>query len=229
MSSAEKYARPGLLGAVLFGSRARDDADRYSDKDIAAFYEKIHFQQRIPEREYLASTYETVPSSVCIYSAEGAEQMRLSGSLFFWHMKLEGKVLDDPTGFICALFDHLVPYDGYSTDLAIYATIAADVLKDAEMRPLHAADMHSLFAVCRNVCLLLTHRKGEPAFGRMTSFLRARELFNDLPLTHPLYELLAAGHLAYARGASTGPDPSAIMPLLREVNALLDFAKEKLR
>jgi predicted nucleotidyltransferase len=218
------------LGVVLFGSYARGDNDALSDRDICAFIEAPSIQDRPRLKQSFAAEYSTQPESVCIYSRATSDYMAESGSLFLWHLKLEGVVLVDSDGWVGELYNRLRPYSGYERDLATYWRIFDDVEADlASGREITEAELHALFVVCRNTCLLLTMRCGRPRFGREQSLEVARDEYGELSITNETYRMLARNHIRYIRGAALeladDPLPKS-EKLLREVRGLLAVAEK---
>jgi hypothetical protein len=148
------------------------------------------------------------------------ESLARSGSLFIWHLKLESKILYDPSDFVKTLYESVVPYSGYEKDIATYEQITLDVArKFNESSSLNGADLHALFVALRNTCLLLTMSKGAPVFARKAAAEAAQKLFPMLPHNLTAYELLANEHLRYTRNASL---PEKVFSGM-EQKALIDY------
>jgi len=193
---------PPVIGSVLFGSEARGDSDQFSDRDICVFFDSITMLERPSVRARLAQIYSTRPPGVCMYSKPIIESMTRKGSLFMWHLKLESRILYDPAGFVEHLFQGVVPYSGYATDILRYERIAFAVSETlAEGASLTEADLHALFVAWRNTCLLLTMSKDTPVFARHRALQVAHELFPTLPRKSEAYDVLSEEHLRYTRNA----------------------------
>lgn len=219
----------GVSGVVLFGSQARGDNDQNSDRDICVFCPSVESSERPMLTVEFGEKYGATPDSVSIFAEDVANQMASLGSLFLWHLKLEGKILEDPRGYVAVLFELLQPYTAYSRDLNIYENVLRDV--STSESPLNEADGHALFAVCRNACMLLSVWGGRPGFGRHSAFRCATELFPELPLDHDSYDALCVLHLAYARGVPVGCNclfPEGEQALLNRITSLLQFCREKI-
>jgi len=222
-----------IIGVIEFGSTARNDADQYSDKDILAVVEDVDADVLDTLRGILAVRYTTTPTSVACYSVSSFDQMIAHGSLFTWHLRLEGKILSDPYSLFTEAFANLAPYNAFVTDLERFREIFSDVC-DAYMASniLDTFEEHVLFVIARNICMLLTARRGQPTFGRRTVILRATELYPEVPLSTSVAEHLASGHLTYMRNTQSNVSwTEKVEPdrALREVGLLLDFAARVLQ
>ena len=222
-----------VIGIIEFGSTARNDADQYSDKDIFAVVEDVDADRLDALRTTVATEYNTTPASVACYSVSSFDQMIAHGSLFTWHLRLEGRILTDPDGIFAEAFANLAPYDAFAADLARFREIYTDVC-DAYIgsKILDTFERHVLFIVARNVCMLLTTRRGQPTFGRRTVIPTAKRLYAELPLSASVAEALSAGHLTYMRNSSIEPSQTECVEpdrIVREVGTLLDFAGEVLQ
>jgi hypothetical protein len=223
---------PAIIGIIEFGSTARNDADQHSDKDIFAVVEDADADVLDELRALVATEYGTVPSSVACYSSSSFDQMIARGSLFTWHLRLEGRILSDPDDIFSEAFENLCRYAAFETDLARFKDIYTDTL-EAFMyaSTLDMFERHVLFVVARNVCMLLTARRNRPTFGRRTVIPAARQLYPELPLSASVAETLEIGHLTYVRNLHICErqmgvaDPESIF---REVGALVAFAAEVL-
>jgi hypothetical protein len=222
-----------VIGVIEFGSTARNDSDQYSDKDIFAVVEDVDADALDALRTRVAKEYDTAPASVACYSASSFDQMISHGSLFTWHLRLEGRVLKDPDGILTEAFANLSAYEAFAADLARFQEIYADSQEAfAESKTFDTFEQHVLFVVARNICMLLTARHGQPTFGRRSVIPTARQLYPHLPLSISTEETLAAGHLVYMRNVSIDMNIDRVAEperALREVGELLAFAKEELR
>jgi hypothetical protein len=226
-------SHPAVIGIIEFGSTARNDADHYSDKDIFAVVEDVDADALDTLRITVATDYNTTPASVACYSASSFDQMIAHGSLFTWHLRLEGRILSDPDGVFAEAFGNLAPYKAFATDLARFKEIYTDAREAyLESNILDTFERHVLFVVVRNVCMLLTARLGQPTFGRRIVIPTARQLYPELPLSASVAESLAAGHLTYMRNFPiTQSQTECAEPnrIVCEVAALLDFAAKVLQ
>jgi len=217
-----------VMGVIEFGATARGDADQFSDKDIFAVVEDVDVDVLDRLRLLIAADYATTPGSVACYSASSFDQMITHGSLFTWHLRLEGKILSDTDGVLAEAFANLTPYDAFAADIDRFSEIYADVCEAyIESNILDTFERHVLFIIARNVCMLLTTLRGQPTFGRRTVIAEARRLYPELPFSTPVAEWLASGHLAYVRNLPLEmSDSDSIKPerIMHEIEHLLHFA-----
>ena len=221
------------MGVIEFGSTARHDTDQYSDIDICAIVDDSELDVVEGIRQAVASRYGTDESSLVCYSLSSLDHMVRSGSLFTWHLRLEGRILSDPDGIIDEALASLVPYRNYGLDVAQFKDVFADVVCEyLEAKSLNTFELHVLFVVARNICMLLTVREGHPEFGRRTVVPAARALFPSLPVSPSTVDALMAGHLAFMRNFRVSAPfvvGSAADRILKEVRALLSFAEVTLK
>src|SRR5438552_1971289 len=96
-----------LLSVILFGSHARAEADAFSDKDLCVLVEDVRFQRLLALRPELALALDVPAESLAIYTSTIARQMSDRGSLFLWHLRLEGKIVWDTRNFASSVLDRL--------------------------------------------------------------------------------------------------------------------------
>lgn len=218
-----------LIGVIEFGATARNDSDQFSDKDIFAVVEDVDADQLDLLRREIASIYGTDEASVACYSASSFDQMITHGSLFTLHLHLEGKILYDPDGIFAEAFGKLATYSAFRRDTARFKELYDDVV-DAyhDSSILDTFEHHVLFVVVRNICMILTARKGQPTFGRRTVIPTAKTLFPDLPISTAVVETLSIGHLIYSRNAPIESSTEVVdsETVVREVGALIQFAED---
>jgi predicted nucleotidyltransferase len=217
-----------VVGVIEFGATARGDGDEHSDRDIFALIEDVDGDELRAVANRVAAEYGTSASSIACYSASSFDLMIQRGSLFTWHLKLEGRVLHDPDGVFDEAFDQLTPYDAFISDLARFQQVFDDVVSENTKRELDTVDAHVLYIVVRNVCMLLTAWEWPPVFGRRTVVRAARELHPSLPLSRAVAAWLEIQHLAYTRNVRVEPPVSYSAPkagILNEVATLLAYAE----
>ncbi|MGD1041563.1 MAG: nucleotidyltransferase domain-containing protein [Sedimentisphaerales bacterium] len=220
-----------ILGIMLFGSTARRDTDAYSDKDIFVLFDDIPLDELLQIKHRIVLPYcenETFPSC---YKNKDALLMAEHGSLFLWHLKLEGRIVFSKRNALQIIFASLKPYINYRKDLECYQELLQDVEKSIERwNTPNAMDIALLFTIARNVCILLCHKNGTPKFGRSNAYLKAKSIFGDrFPLPEALYQKLCSCKLWYERGIciETNILSDLNLPIiLSDLRELIRFAGE---
>lgn len=220
--------KDSVVGIIEFGATARGDGDEYSDRDIFVLVEDADGDTLRALASRVATEHGTSDSSVACYSVSSFDLMIERGSLFTWHLKLEGRVLHDPDRIFDEAFDHLTPYTSFLSDLARFRHVFEDVVSSNIGRELDTFDAHILYIVVRNVCMLLTAWVWPPAFGRRTVVRAAREIHPSLSLSQAVADWLEVRHLAYTRNVCIGSLASPSRPtrdIVEEVAMLLAYAE----
>lgn len=91
-AAASQIQRPPLA-LMLYGSYARGDADAASDIDLLQVVPQ-------PARSYIMAS-----ATVVSYTVDQLRAMSRSGSLFAWHLRTEGIVLNDSNHLLSAVLD----------------------------------------------------------------------------------------------------------------------------
>lgn len=222
----------GLRAVILFGSTARGDEDAHSDRDICAIVDDLSDRHIHSLKRRVARLYKSDSQSVSAYRLSTVSQMAGAGSLFLWHLKREGRILYDRSGTARRTLSNLAEYRRYSEDLLRFQEVFDDTAREFSARPqLDLFDLHSLFLVVRNVCMLLTVKAGDPHFGRSSVYAGAVQHYGRLPVTARLFAELSNSHLVYSRGVDAKvalPSRLAGGTMLRRVSGLLRFAWRQL-
>ncbi len=96
-----------VAALVLYGSRARGDSDDRSDTDVAVFtYAQSMSDLQDLKRWVTKSSMAPPDATFAIYSTATADRMAERGSLFLWHVRLEGRVLYDHDKWLAGLWQH---------------------------------------------------------------------------------------------------------------------------
>jgi len=212
-----------ILSIVMFGSTARAEEDAYSDVDVCVITRETTNESEIETiKSIINDDYCLQDVEIVVYSADQFEAMNAYGSLFLWHLKLEGKVLFD-RNYFGQVMKRLSVYENHLCELDFHA----DLLKDVEfsMERLHIVnelDLSQLFTICRNTCMILSHFNQEFAFGRKSAFQSAKRIYNDLPLTEEEYSYLSKWKLRYERSLFDDLE----LPSIGDVEFLLKKSKE---
>ena len=216
---------------ILFGSCARGDATHDSDVDVCAFLR----EGRAPEQHELrrlAPSLPDEPLSLVSYSEHDLAAMLSYGSLFLWHIKLEGQVLYGHEHAI-TLLNTLKPFTRHHEEILYHKSLLADLIAASAVVCLpNEFDLSLLFTIARNTCMILSHKEGIPVFSPRECYCRAASVFPDMPLPEVAYSQLSGWKAVYERGrAPRNPLPHSreMRDLLSMISELLEYADERTR
>lgn len=158
-----------LEAVVLFGSRARGDSDVDSDTDIAAFGESASMADLICLKGRLVDVLER-ECSLSVYSKRTAEAMAASGSLFLWHLGMEGQVLGQRSDWYDSLLNELRPYcvQKARADIDTFITALADTERSlARADSTLLFEESNLFSILRSLGMITSMVDQHPCFSRL--------------------------------------------------------------
>lgn len=186
--------------AVLFGSAARNTEDSFSDIDLLVICKNRKYHSICTVKQWIRDALAN-NINVCIYTWHDIFAMAKKGSLFLWHVKLEGKIIFSKSNHIEKVLNTLHPYDNYQNDFDLYKALLSDVKSSwKQWGALCEFDFAMLFTIMRNASMLLCYRLGEPKFGRRDAYLLLLEQYgNELGVSYDLYEKLCFAKLWYER------------------------------
>jgi len=154
------------------------------------------------------------------------------GSLFLWHLKLEGKPKLGQA-YLRRCLRKLKPFKSHLDETLYYKRIFLDIFGSSSGgRLVNECDLSVLFTIARNVCMILAHKQGCQAFGRRESFDTAFALCPRLPLSRCTYEALSEWKAIYeCRVAPEArlPNSKKVRVFVRQMKELLDYAEGELR
>jgi hypothetical protein len=195
---------PTVEALLLFGSQSRGDAGYGSDIDLAVFDQGESIESLIEAKQRLMLANRDHPDVFfSIYSLKSAEKMASNGSLFLWHLKCEGAVLYERSGWIGGLLSRLQPYSGAKAlrDIATFESVLADIeaaLMSGSSTLLFEAS--TLFSILRSLGMIISMTSGSPSFRRWEPILRTKQLMgSSFALTAGDLSILHAARLIYAR------------------------------
>jgi len=226
---------PFVEAVTLFGSRARGDSDEFSDMDLAVFVKATHFMALGEIKSRLMNIPSDEEFSLSLYSTRTAEILAREGSLFLWHLNLEGKVLFERNKWISLLFSRLAPYELSKAlrDLKTFENILNDVnaalgLGDSTL----LFEAATMYAVLRNSAMIHTYTKGAPCFGRSEPIKRlAQDMGQGFPFTSSEIRTLQLLRLTYTRIPSLCTEYLSsewCKAMLRNVQIATSFVRERL-
>lgn len=220
-----------ILAVVLFGSVARGDWDSVSDKDVFVMCEDgSNAEDLLRLKDKCRKAF--ADANISAYRVKDVRIMASIGSLFLWHLKLEGQVLLSRKRSFEREIEGLQPYAGYRGDLHTYRDILADIETSLKRNgDLTECDLSLLFTLARNTCMLLCMKAGVPKFGRKDVYVSARQLFsNSLPLREEIYEYLFTWKMWYERGVPPVvalPDTLCSTNLIVAVRTFLNYGVQR--
>ncbi|TKI82196.1 nucleotidyltransferase domain-containing protein [Bacillus mycoides] len=219
-----------LLSVVLFGSTAREDGDEYSDVDIFLLVEDVT-QSRIEEIiDMIKSKLGYKSIGISLYRRSIYNQLLLEGSMFLWHLKLEGKIIYARESLI--LFKDLKPFTNYNKNLSTYEGLYTQTKKSLKLNGINAFDLSQLFFICRNVSLLACFKLGYPTFGRETVYSKLVKSIGFYPIDWDNYIYLSKWRLNYSRGIEykiNYPTEEELLNLLKQIDNLISICEEIIR
>jgi len=217
---------PEITSVVVYGSQARGDIDWESDFDICVFTNK----KATVELAQLTSIVE-IPQhtrcSITSYCENDLAAMIEYGSLFLWHLRLEGRILYG-NEYLATHLAKLRPFERHSSEISYYYAIFSDLTANLG-RPCNANefDLALLFTITRNTCMVLAHKAGLFAFGRRACYCEAARAFRDIPLDEVTYLKLSHWKMVYERGVHSNaklPSADEMEFLVAVVKDLLEYA-----
>ena len=186
---------------ILYGSEARQESDKFSDKDILIIVDRIESRVSIScELEKLNYNFED--NEITIHDEIQLNKMLKKGSLFLWHIKLEGKILYDDKDFFNLKINQLEKFEDYKNEFLYYKGIFNDLEKsilDLSFQP--KFDYALLFTLIRNSCMLISYKDGNPHFGRESAFMYCKEKIKKFNFSKQKFKKLLAFKLKYERGS----------------------------
>ncbi len=219
-----------VLAVVLFGSAARKNGDAFSDRDIFVLCKDLPLAELLKLKQNFILPRVGEGDGVSCYRHKDVLLMVRKGSLFLWHLKLQGNIIFSKDGVLEKIFAMLKPYENYEKDLNDCVDLLGDVKKYlAKWKEPNEFDLSVLFTITRNACILLCYHSGNPKFGRSNAYMTAKRIFGqNFPLSDWVYPRLCAWKLWYERGIEPHGDigdESELEAIVEEVGTLLEFAR----
>ncbi len=174
---------------ILYGSRARGDADRFSDIDV------LTVAHDMPNVDEIAALVPELPKDllqISHYTWEEIESMSRYGSLFLHHIANEASTLlyeGDAHARMSKLLGSLPPYQLAGRDLKGFRSIINDVQSGLAAGLPPCFELAVLGGVARHASVLACYLVGVPTFGRdcitrAAVFLEMPEVLSKLQLAH---------------------------------------------
>jgi hypothetical protein len=143
-----------VTSEALFGSAARGDADRMSDRDVLIVDDSL-IALNARTRELEAAGW-----SVASYTFSKLEALASRGALFLQHLKLEAQIVRDSRGRLGRILAEFKPKENYAAELIENGRLAAlaGTVPVGARGTLLAADI--LFVAVRNFGILTLAERG---------------------------------------------------------------------
>lgn len=222
---------PNILSIILYGSHARKDHDELSDCDICIITrDKKNEKLEIDDLEKMLGASVSSEINLVYYSDAVVNSMLSHGSLFLWHLKLEGKVLYGAK-YLSDKFHRLTRFKTHHEEVKYHAELFHDLKRSWELLSIvNELDLSLLFTIVRNTCMVLSHKAGKPSFGRVSSFYSAKKFFSNLPISIGEYKYLSRWKLLYEREIETVaplPTTDKFIAILHNIHEFIQFALKK--
>lgn len=222
----EKTIGPNITAIVLYGSYARGDSDSESDIDVCVFTKDGR-----PTCAHEIEPFLAIPNharlSLTTYSETDLTAMMEYGSLFLWHLRLEGRIVFGDE-YLVPNLAKLRAFDKHREEIAYHQQIFDDLITAANGKNCpNEFDLALLFTIARNCCMVLAHKAEIPAFGRHSCYQAAAQKYRDLPLDQTTYLKLARWKMIYERAIDTDealPNMTEMERLQTVLRGLLEYA-----
>ena len=214
----------GLDVVMLFGSTARKDDDYNSDIDIFVL---VNDNLSELEKEHVINNVINLISkkniNVSLYTKEIFTKMLKDGSMFLWHLNLEGKYIFNRSEE--NIFKDLNEFRAYEKNFNLYQDLFNEVKTSLLNNSINSYDLSMLFFICRNLCLLTCFKLGTPNFGRYSAYKNLIVNIGYEPLNWDSYTYLSKWRIDYTRGI----DEELQYPQWNELSILLSGVEELFR
>ena len=213
-----------IFTVIAFGSKARGDFDENSDSDIFILCENLDFSKIKDLKNDLEDLIKIDALNFSIYRKTEFNLMLKKGSLFTWHLKLEGIIIFSRI-HNKNIFQELQPYSNHQKDILSQKLLFDDCKKSIIQYGVNIFDLATLFTVCRNCCMVICFKLNFISFGRLSVYYNTKKLLKEKVLLKEInYLRLASWKLLYSRGITIEePMPSLIeiQLIIKEIEDLI--------
>jgi len=221
---------PNILSIILYGSRARRDNDKSSDLDICILTKERQTESiSLDEIDEVVAHLQSTKITPTYYTDSVVDSMLEHGSLFLWHLKLEGEVLYGEDYFASKI-RRLNKFKSHHDEIIYHSALFQDFKRTwKHLNIINELDLSLLFTVTRNTCMVLSHHAGKPSFGRISCFSSAKQLFPKMPMIMDDYLYLSRWKIIYERGLKSQqslPNLKEYKSIILNVENLLKYAAE---
>jgi Predicted nucleotidyltransferases len=221
---------PQIQEIYLFGSVARGDYDEFSDIDFLFIVTDCTQAEYNELKGSIAEELGVPAKWISLYELSKINAMFDEGSLFLWHIKLEGIKLFSRDGYLEEILLSLPMYSKAQQSLEDYKTILQDIT-DSLMYDVVILDFEFalLASLVRNACIIFDYNNGVFAFGRFSAVQECNRILGKefIPLSEYqwLYEHRSS-HNSYSNEYLESADDISKMEFwLNKVNVLLKIAE----
>ncbi len=203
----------GFLVLRLFGSRARGDADAFSDSDLLVVAREDFL--KTPKAQRSLRILMQKFDDVSVYGEARFREMHAKGHLFAWHVFLESRPLaglqvQAATPDAVATLGPPAPYTDGPTEAEELVRVLDESVVAAPKTPNATFEAGVMFVAARNLGVVACAVSGEPHFSPRAPYVAAERTGIRFPLSMAEYDLLRR-----SRKASVGGRPSpALEPAL---------------
>lgn len=212
---------------IEYGSYARGDHNSNSDYDLF-----ILTNGEVPDflnstwSNYISKEIGTERFEIAIYDRSTFELMLKSGSLFLWHLKLEGNIIYSKSS-PDKLFRNLAEFSGADEDLYLYKRLYETTKESIKKNGINNYDLNMLSLISRNTLIILCYKMEKIQFGKKLAYETVQKYYGEkMSLSKDVYNVLQGYRFLYSRNIPvlTKVTNSEIENIFYEVGKLLDDA-----
>lgn len=179
-----------IICIILFGSKSVDRISEYSDIDVCIFtrkHDNLDYEEQI-KKDY--NLHQVNNISIVKYTVADFRKMLKKGSLFLWHLKLEGTILHGKDFFISQI-SNLKKYNDHRVELQYIQEIIQQELDCYnETSKTCVLDFSLLFSLVRNTCIVLCDFLNNPRFGKFDCLFFVLNKYPDFSFSINTYNAL---------------------------------------
>lgn len=210
---------------IQYGSSARGDSSEDSDIDFFILLHKYKESDSIRIKEILRNKFTDQILDISIYESERFNLMIEHGSLFLWHLKIEGEKWYTSNYFDEQMLE-LAEFKGSIEDLITYNKIFNSTVRSIEKNGVNFFDLSILATLARNTLIIACYNFGNKEFGKLQVYQTCSQYYNEqLPMKFENYNELNNYRLYYSRNTPISELPSDIKvkEYILEVKSLIKF------
>jgi predicted nucleotidyltransferase len=212
---------------IEYGSYARGDQNSNSDYDLF-----ILTNGEVPDflnptwSKYISKEIGTERFDISIYDRGTFELMIKNGSLFLWHLKLEGNIIYSRSS-PDRLFEYLDEFSGADEDLYLYRRLLKSAKESIRKNGINNYDLNMMSLISRNTLIILCYKMKKIQFSKQLVYETVQKYYGEkMSLSKDVYNLLQGYRFLYSRNISVLKPitENEISNILAEIDNLLDDA-----